>query len=405
VRANLVLALMGMLCIAACGGSSSNLSGSGSGGSGTTSNVQAVVVDSGPSAIANSTAPAINTLYTTVTICVPGSTTNCQTIDHIQVDTGSSGFRILADSGFSLTLPAVSDSSGNVLAECIQFVIGSSWGPIRKADIKVAGEIASNIEIQVIGDGAYPTAPPGCTGTQQTVPSFGANGILGVSPFVSDCGSSCTVPNNNTYYTCPTPASCATSAVAETSQVSNPVAAFATDNNGVIIQLPSVPASGAASVTGNLIFGIGTQSNNSLGAATVLTADPGMGTITTQYKGAPLTASAIDSGSNGYFFPDSTIAPCTSANLSGFYCPGTTLSESGTLQGVNGASVSVNFLVADTSMLFSGPVIAATSALAGSSTTSSSNGSNSFDWGLPFFFGRNVYTGIETTSTAPYFAF
>jgi hypothetical protein len=287
VRANLVLALMGMLCIAACGGGGSSLStgGSSSGGGGTVSNVQSVTVDSGPSAIATSNTPAINTLYTTVTICAPGSTTNCQTIDHIQVDTGSSGLRILAagtGSPFSLTLPAATDTAGDVLAECTQFVDGSSWGPIRLADIKVAGETASSMEVQVIGDGAYTAVPSACPGTaENTVTAFGANGILGVGPFISDCGAACT-GTNTIYYTCPTPTSCAASAVAETSQVSNPVASFATDNNGVIIELPSVAASGVASVTGSLIFGIGTQSNNGMATGTqILTIDDNTGSLTT----------------------------------------------------------------------------------------------------------------------------
>ena len=56
------------------------------------------------------------------------------------------------------------------------------------------------------------------------------------------------------------------------SQVSNPVAAFAKDNNGVIVELPS--ASGPeASLSGSLIFGIGTRSNNGLGGATVYNLD------------------------------------------------------------------------------------------------------------------------------------
>jgi Protein of unknown function (DUF3443) len=413
VRANLVLALIGILCMAACGGGST-LGGSTTGGGGTVSNVQSVTVDSGPSAIANSNTPAINTLYTTVTICSPGSTTNCQTIDHIQVDTGSSGLRIVAGTGteFSLTLPAAMDASGNVLAECTQFVDGSSWGPIRLADIKVAGETASNMEVQVIGDGAYTAVPSACPGTaENTVMEFGANGILGVGPFISDCGSACTVANT-IYYTCPTPTSCAASTVAEASQVSNPVASFATDNNGVIIELPTVASAGAASVTGSLIFGIGTQSNNGMATGTqILTVDGSTGSFTTSYKGSSLTDSFIDSGSNGYFFPDSTITQCSDGT--GFYCPTSTLNETGTMQGLNGTSVSVGFsVVSETSYLTGSTVIAAAPGLAGASTTndnSSFDGNTSFDWGLPFHFGRNVYTAIETRTAAgvvgPYFAF
>ena len=47
-------------------------------------NVASVVVDAGPAGTSD-----VNTLFTTVTVCVPGSTTSCQTIDHIQVDTAS----------------------------------------------------------------------------------------------------------------------------------------------------------------------------------------------------------------------------------------------------------------------------------------------------------------------------
>jgi len=417
VRANYLLALLGMLGVVACGGGGSSLSGGGSsgGGTGTVSNVQSVTIDSGPSAIASSSTPAINTLYTTVTICAPGSTTSCQTIDHIQVDTGSSGLRILAqDTGFSLTLTAATDSAGDVLAECTQFVDGSSWGPIRIADIKIAGEVASSMEVQVIGDGAYPSVPSTCPGTaENTVTAFGANGILGVGPFVSDCGAAC-VGSNTVYYTCPTPTSCAASGVAETAQVSNPVASFTSgDNNGVIIELPTVASGGVASVTGSLIFGIGTQSNNSMATGTqILTVDSSTGTLGTTYKGTSLTDSFIDSGSNGYFFPDSTITLCS--DNSGFYCPTATLSESGIMMGANGTSVTVNFsVVPESSYLNSATVIAAAPGLAGNNATNDTsngfNGSTSFDWGLPFHFGRNVYTAIENHTAAgvagPYFAF
>jgi hypothetical protein len=50
-----------------------------------------VLVDAGPSG-----ANAINALYASITLCAPGSTTNCQTIDHLLVDTGSSGVRVLS---------------------------------------------------------------------------------------------------------------------------------------------------------------------------------------------------------------------------------------------------------------------------------------------------------------------
>src|SRR5471030_982150 len=65
-----------------------------------TSNVASVIVDAGPLPTTN---PSVNTLFTSVTVCVPGTTT-CQTIDHIEVDTGSFGLRILSEA-LTLALP------------------------------------------------------------------------------------------------------------------------------------------------------------------------------------------------------------------------------------------------------------------------------------------------------------
>jgi hypothetical protein len=420
VRANLLAALIGILCVAGCGGNGTIANGGGGGTTPTGSNVQAITVDSGPAVIANSSNPAVNTVYTTVIVCSPGSTTNCQTIDHIQVDTGSSGLRIIA-SVLTITLPLQTDANNNVIAECTQFVDGSSWGPVRQADVKIGGETASKQEVQVIGDAAYAAlqqtdCPSSGGATENTVTSFGANGILGVGPFIQDCGAACEqIPSTPVYFTCPTTSACAASGLLPSLQVANPVASFTTDNNGVIIQLPSVATTGAAAVSGSLIFGIGTQSNNGLGSATVFMLG-GNGELTTKYNSSTLTSSFIDSGSNAYYFPDTTINKCTT-NV-GFFCPTSTLALSGTMVSqVNGTSLVVNFNVTSADSLFSGnTVIAATSALAGDSTSvnntggsSTFNGSDSFDWGLPFYFGRSVFTAIETRNTTggvgPYFAF
>ncbi|MEK7438346.1 MAG: DUF3443 domain-containing protein [Pseudomonadota bacterium] len=365
-------------------------------------NVHPISVDSG---LANN----INLAFTKVTLCAPGSSSNCQTIDNIVVDTGSSGLRVLSSAlAASLALQQQVDANGTALIECAQFVDGYTWGPVKLADLKLAGEQASSLPIQVIGDPNYPGVPARCAATgasRNSVQDLRANGILGVSVFRQDCGSACARPNNQgMYYACSSPFVCLQTSVALAQQVQNPVAMFAVNNNGVLIQLPSVPAGGAASVSGALVFGIGTQANNGLGAARVVGVDPGNGNFTTLYKGSSYTASFFDSGSNGLFFSDN-ITVCDSTTAApGFYCPASTINGSAALQGRNGASATVDFSIAN-----AGSLVAASPGFAAYGNVGAPFVANSFNWGLPFFYGRNVYTAIEGAGTpagpGPYVAF
>ena len=365
------------------------------------SNVASVVVDAGPSN------DSVNTLFTSVTLCVPGTTT-CQTIDHIQIDTASIGLRILAPV-LTLALPMQTAADGNTLAECTVFADGYSWGPIEQADVQIAGESASSLSVQVIGVTGFTAVPADCSSSgpiaEDTVASFGANGILGIGVFIQDCGPACaSAATTPWYYSCSASA-CQATAVPLMSQVTNPVSQFATDNNGSIIQLPTVASQGDLNVTGSLIFGIDTQSNNASGTETVLTVDPNSGNLTAAFNGQSLSASFIDSGSNGIFFNDSNILLCTMTNLTDFYCPATAQNLSATLQGVNGMSAVVDFVVGNAqSMLTNQPTFTAFPQLAGSNPVPSS-----FDFGLPFFYGRRVATALETMTTAvgtgPYIAF
>jgi hypothetical protein len=369
------------------------------------SNVVAVTVDPGPSAL---TSPAVNTLFTTVTVCVPGSTTACQTIDNIQVDTGSYGLRILSQV-LTLTLPVLAASDGNALVECTQFVDGYSWGPVASADVQISSEAASSVPVQVIGASNFSTVPSTCSSTgpaENTVTQFGANGILGIGVFAQDCGAGCVQDATPGYYYSCSTTTCGPIIVSLADQVQNPVPLFTTDNNGTILELPSVAAGGAATVSGSLIFGIDTESNNASGTQTVLTLDPSTGYFTTAYNGTTLIDSFIDSGTNGIFFNDSTIAACTSGDFTGFYCPATTLNLSATLTGENAISTTVDFSIGNAQTLATNnPTFAAFSTLGGSYPSSTTT----FDWGLPFFYGRRVATAIQgyTTSvaTGPYVAF
>ena len=222
--------------------------------------------------------------------------------------------------------------------------------------------------------------------------------------FLQDCGAGCVqqaIPG--TYYSCPV-RGCQPTQIALNQQLQNPVALFATDNNGVLIQLPAVAAAGAATANGSLIFGIGTQANNGLGNATVLTVDPNTGYIGTTFNGQAFPDSYIDSGSSVMFFGTSTYPVCTGAGA-GLYCPASTQALSATLQGVNKTASTVNFSVANGDQLFS----ANPSFLAFNNIGAPNPDAAGFAWGLPFFFARSVYTAIETRSTpggpGPYFAF
>jgi len=407
----LKMGLCVLLCLSAiaCGGSD------GTSGGGTppppptsTVNTASVIIDGGPSASSGS----VNTMFTTVTVCVPGSTTSCQTIDHIQVDTGSYGLRLLAPV-LTLTLPVEMLASGGSLAECTQFVDGFSWGPIATADIQIAGETAKSVPVQVIGDSRFTNIPAECSGTggteEDTVSTFGANGILGIGPFESDCGD-CDTATHGLYFSCTT--SCTDTTVPDNLQIPNPVTHFAVDNNGTIIVLPSVASGGASNVMGSLIFGIDTQSDNASGTQTVLTVDDNA-ELLVMFNGQTFGNSFIDSGSNGIFFADSSITTCAApandptSQIVNFYCPASTLTLPVTIQGMNGTMTNnLTFAVGNAINMLENTDFDAYPQLAG---TLPPGNAGSFDYGLPFFYGKRVAIAVQgamtTAGTGPYIAF
>ena len=358
----------------------------------TTPNVQPITV----AQIATGTR---NMLQTSVTICVPGTST-CQTINNIQVDTGSQGLRILASAlAPTLALPSVTASTGSPVASCTVFGSGYTWGSVRTADVHLAGEVAAATSIQVIADPSIPAVPTDCSNSglpMLTATALRSNGILGVGPFSADCGSGCAATAlPRWYYGCSSGA-CVAATLPVAQQVTNPISRFATDNNGHAIDLPAVAAAGAASVTGTMTFGIGSQSNNLLGSAQVLPSNSMTGFVSTAFQGKTYSTSFIDSGSNGLFFTLSSVPTC------GFwFCPTAVQSLAATVAGINGATSNVTFTMGNATSLFASGNNALGN-LAGPA-------SNYFDWGLPFFFGRRIFTAIEASATpagnGPYYAF
>jgi hypothetical protein len=286
----------------------------------------------------------------------------------------------------------------------------------------VGGEKASSVPIQVIGDPAYPAslAPDSCQtasvdNPESTVATFGANGIIGLQGFQQDCGAGCAPGGDSatldgSYYNACTTSACVGTYVPLDQQVENPDFLFAKDNNGVLIQLPAETAD-EASATGTLIFGIGTESNNALASgANIYTLDQNSGTFITSFGGNSALEGITDTGSSSYFFPagsEASVLP-TCTDIASLYCPTVTQSLSGTIQGDNGTVTSVAFKIANGDTINADIINNAVTvapylgAGAGQLTTT-------FDWGLPFFYGRRVANAIEGHSTSagtgPYVAF
>jgi hypothetical protein len=405
-----------MLVMASCGGSSSSSTTSTTPAS---NNSTALVVNSGP---ANN---YINGVYTTVTICAPGSS-NCQTVDNVLVDTGSVGLRILASAFTTIqqtSLGSIKDSTGDQLQECIQYGDTSySWGPMWGADVEIAGEKASSVAIQVIGGNTgnptFANVPTQCLatpvnpnlpngGNEDTVDSFGANGIIGVGPYPYDCGSGCTSGSSTSeagypYYVCPTGQACAPTSVPAQYQAINPVAFFSSsDNNGVVITLGSVPAQGAASASGMMYFGVGTQSDNTLTGATLYAVDENELIPTVTYGGLSYTyLNVLDTGSSTLSVSDSsTLGIPECADDPPLYCPSSTTTLSNiSVAGYGGVgSGTTSLTIANADQLFSAnPTFAVFSNLGQSTGTGPAT--DWFDFGLPFILGKTIYSGIAGTT-------
>ncbi|MEY2860180.1 MAG: hypothetical protein RL392_638, partial [Pseudomonadota bacterium] len=157
------LAVCMPLLLAGCGGGDgSNTNSAVIGASIPGDNVIPLTVDSGPAGAG----PQANRLYTSVTLCQPGtsvstSTSNCQIIDHVLVDTGSIGLRLIASQVSSaLNLQA---TTSPVTVACQQFLDNSfAWGPVVSADIKLGGKTISNLPIQIMGDAAHQASSSTC---------------------------------------------------------------------------------------------------------------------------------------------------------------------------------------------------------------------------------------------------
>ena len=140
--------------------------------------------------------------------------------------------------------------------------------------------------VQVIGSANFSAIPSTCTSQGQPEEDWPI--WVRMASWESDKRSRIaarivfTSGSAGVYYACPS-GGCVETTESLAQQVQNPVASFASDNNGVIVELPAISGT-EATASGSLIFGIGTQSNNSLGGATVFGTDA-FGDLGTTYQG------------------------------------------------------------------------------------------------------------------------
>jgi hypothetical protein len=342
-----------------------------------------------------------------VTVCQPGSgaQTRCATIDHVLLDTGSFGLRLYASAIPASTLAALpvqtDPASGKSVAACGAFGSGYTWGSLRAADVKLAREVAAAVPIQVIGDTMIVSpAPASCVwNTALTSPAvLGANGILGVGVARNDCGAACarSTPAAGYYYADAAPA--VPIPMPLVSQVTNPVALFPVDNNGVIVDMPAIAADGAPMASGTLTFGIGTQANNQLaGAGATVLATNRWGNFRGSVGNGGTVQAFIDSGSNTLSFEDWSIVQDNS-----FYVPSSPLKRSVTLSDLKGVNATASIVIGNADALLGSPNFAF--------STLGSFLAQTVDLGMPFFYGRRIYYGVEGTAsgagaTGPYVAY
>jgi len=352
-----------------------------------------------------------------VRICQPG-TSNCQTISNVLVDTGSTGLRIFSQA-LSVPLTAATDSGGNALGECYQFGSGEAfWGQVELADVTLGGETIHNLRMQYM-ESTYKSVPSSCTQggtfTVSASPSDdGFNGILGVQPFQYDCGANCS-PGSwaAIYYSCPTGSStCTGLTMPEASQVPNPVAMMATDNNGYAVQTPNTSPSGGVNLANvYLVFGIGTQANNVPVSASALPVDD-FGNMQTNFAGIQLPYSVIDTGSEEFYFDPPSGFPSPTCQLSdgsggsvSIYCPTNLTTYSAVLEGSSGVpQLNLNFQLFNGVTASEDPVNVLYPDIGqpisdGALEGDGSGVSQMFLWGFPLFYGKTIFFGMENAST------
>lgn len=346
----------------------------------------------------------VNIPCVSVTIC--NTANKCDTVPDIILDTGSFGLRVFNKFVSNLNLPNVM-SSGSQVAECVYYGDNTNnWGPVVTANVQLAtGITANNVPMQII-DNNYPgSSSTPCVNPSLTPREFKGNGILGVGPIVYDGGQ---------YFACTGGACTAISNPPNNIQVANPIAMLSNPeyNNGLTLKFPGISDSGATGAIGYAIFGIGTNSDNSVGPD--VNVYPSNSFLTSgglipigmpvQYSNNSLIKHGfLDTGSNFYYFKDSTITQCPTSNPNFFtYCQSNPVTVNPSNQSENEVYIATTANIANANNLQSSGNVAF-------SNYGANLGTRYFDYGLPFFFNKTVYVGFSNESSSigngPYWAF
>ena len=413
----------------------------------TANNVRVSVDDLGPHGFGN-LGVSTNMLFADVTVCTPGglrtNPSECVTIDHVLVDTGSVGLRVLSSKAAKLNLSPVVDQvdAAKHVWECFPFVIGGLWGPTVSADVWLGQQKTTvAVAVQLIDDQSALAPTADCNTVTDSTPQqsnilasagqLGANGILGIGSTTMDCGVYCEsgsyhvrasdpAGSSALYYACPVGASassaCNFTAVPNTFQVKNPVAALPGPyNNGVLLKMPAIPVNnpGAQTAKGELVLGIDAANlppaTRQVFLGVLNPASDSYLSINTQFNGHTFANSYLDTGTNGMFFHDASIAPCDNLTqaaalkvLSYWYCPASTLT--GLSASLSDGDPSANPPVTVAFQIASYARLALTNNTAFSDLGGAVNGSGpsntyvadtkTFAWGMPFFYGKQVYLSI-----------
>ncbi len=321
-----------------------------------------------------------------VRVCEPG-TDHCVDVPNIELDSASNGLRLFKAALGDVQLPTQVDGNGAVIAECAAWV-PSFWGPTVRADVTLGGLTASNVVVQV-SDPNFATVQSPCVEPVASPDNWNANGILGVSAAVNDCQDGACA--GQPYFACQGN-TCTAANVASRQAVGTPVAQLSRDNNGVVIDLPALGASGAASVDGKLILGIGTRANNMPDGDEVIVPTAGNGNIQLSVNGQTYSWSFFDTGTSTNDIPNSPLPLCGAGP---YLCPTSTTSADFTVLDPNGAAIdTVTVSIANESDL---PTTSGAFNNVGSNYGASDTGAN---LGLPFFFGRRVFFGIKGQTSA-----